>query len=169
MFWDDLKRLLSRSTLFRLDAILAPRLIPLLYTLGLAAIGLWAVYHLFASFGDNFGQGLWGLLEILVYGPLWVLALRLGCEALQVFFKAHEGYANAVNRGRISKSLLAEVGDAIHDLAEDDDDFISPATDPAPYVPDPTDLNDIDPASPLRGPVIKRTAKRTPPKPTDAS
>ncbi len=169
MLWDDLKKLLSSPTLLRLDAILAPRLIPPLYALGLCAIGLWAVDHLFASFAYNFGQGLWGILEIIVYGPLWLLALRLLCEALQVFFKGHEGIANAVNRGRMSKSLLAEVGDALHELADDDDDFISPATDPAPYFPDATALSDIDPDSPLRGPVVRRTAKRTPTKPSDAS
>ena len=155
--------------MFRLDAILGRRLIPVFYALGLCGIGLWAVDHLFASFAYNFGQGLWGILEILVYGPLWILLLRLVCEALQVFFKANESAANAVNRGKMSRSLLEEVGDAIHELADDDDDFISPATDPAPFVPDPTDIDDIDPASPLRGPVVKRTAKRTPPKPSDAS
>ena len=67
MTLDDLKRLFTRQTLFRLDAILSPKLVPILYALGLAAILLWAVGHLFWSFGFGFGNGLWGLLEIGVF------------------------------------------------------------------------------------------------------
>jgi hypothetical protein len=165
MIWDDLKKLLTSPTLFRLDAILSPRLVPLVYVVGLVAIILWAVDHLFASFAFNFGQGLWGILEIVVYGALLLLLLRVFCEGLLVFFQSHNAATETVARSRLSASLLDEVADAIHDLAEDDDDGISPATDPAPYVPNPTPLADIDPESPMRGPVIKRTAKRTPPMP----
>jgi hypothetical protein len=165
MIWDDLKKLLTSPTLFRLDAILSPRLVPLLYAAGIAGIGLWAIDHFFTSFSLNFGQGLWGILEILVYGGLALLLLRVVCEIVLVFFRSHEAATDSVNNGRISSTLLDEVRDAIHDLAEDDDDGISPATDPAPYVPNPTPLSEIDPESPLRGPVVKRTAKRTPPKP----
>ncbi|WDR03194.1 hypothetical protein PSQ19_03120 [Devosia algicola] len=43
MTLDDLKRLFTRQTLFRLDAILAPKLVPILYALGLAGILLWVV------------------------------------------------------------------------------------------------------------------------------
>jgi hypothetical protein len=162
MIWDDLKKLLTSPTLFRLDAILSPRLVPLLYAAGIAGIGLWAIGHFVSSFSLNFGQGLWGILEILVYGGLALLLLRIICEAVLVFFRSHEAAADSVNHMRISSTLLDEVRDAIHDLAEDDDDGISPATDPAPYVPTPTPLSDIDPESPMRGPVVKRTAKRTP-------
>ena len=119
MFWDDLRRLLSGRALYRLDTLIGERLVPVLYALGLAAIGLWAIDHLFASFAFNFGQGLWGILEILVFGPLWVVALRLSCELVLVFFKAHESAAAAVDRGRARNTLLEDVGAAIHDLAED--------------------------------------------------
>ena len=66
MTLDDLKRIFLGPTLFRLDTILSPRLVPVLYAAGLLALLLWAVGHLFATFGRNFGDGLWGLLEIAV-------------------------------------------------------------------------------------------------------
>ena len=84
MTLDDLKRLLTRQTLFRLDAILSPKLVPILYALGLAGILLWAVGHLFWRFGFGFGNGLWGLLEIAIFGLLYFVALRIVCEALLV-------------------------------------------------------------------------------------
>jgi hypothetical protein len=157
MIWDDLKKLLSGPTLFRLDAVLAARLVPIFYFLGLVAIGLWAVDHLFASFAYNFGQGLWGILEIIVYGPLWLIALRILSDVLLVFFKAHEASATAVNRGRGGNSLIEDVGDAIHDLAGDDDDAAAPATDPTPMTSATISEGGI-----LRG-ALRRTAKRTPP------
>ncbi len=134
MTTDDLKRIFFGPTLFRLDTILSPRLIPVVYVSGLATILLWAVSHLFDSFGRNFGDGLWGLLEIAVYGSFAVVVLRAACEALMVYFKANEAAADSVSRTRISSSLLEEVRDAIHDIAddEDDDDMITPATVPAP-------------------------------------
>ena len=121
MFWDDLRKLLAGPTLNRLDGLIAARLVPLFYAFGLAAIGLWAVDHLFASFAFNFGQGLWGILEILIYGPLWVVALRIVAELVMVWFKAHEAAAAAVDRGRRGSTLAEEVSDAIHELAEDGD------------------------------------------------
>jgi len=153
LIWDDLKKLLSGPTLFRLDAVLAARLVPIFYFLGLVAIGLWAVDHLFASFAYNFGQGLWGILEIIVYGPLWLIALRIVADVLLVFFKAHEASATAVNRGRGGNSLLEDVGDAIHDLAADDDDVAAPTADPSPMASEDGSI---------RG-ALRRTAKRTPP------
>ena len=57
MTLDDLKRLFTRQTLFRLDSILSPRLVPIFYALGLAGILLWAVSHFFWSFGFGFGNG----------------------------------------------------------------------------------------------------------------
>ena len=109
MTLDDLKRLFTRQTLFRLDAILSPRLVPILYALGLAGILLWAVSHLFWSFGFGFGNGLWGLLEIAVFGLLSLVGLRIASEALLVWFKAHEQSGETVNRSRYSASLLDEV------------------------------------------------------------
>lgn len=148
---DDLRRIFLGPTLFRLDTILSPRLVPVLYITGLATILLWAVTHLFDSFGRNFGDGLWGLLEIIVYGGFAVIVLRAACEALLVYFKANEAAADSVSRTRISSSLLEEVRDAIHDIAdeEDDEDMITPATVPAPNA-----------ATPPRNP--RRTARRTP-------
>lgn len=125
MTLDDLKRLLTRQTLFRLDAIISPKLVPILYALGLAGILLWAVGHLFWRFSLGFGNGLWGLLEIAVFGLLFFVVLRIACEALLVWFKTHEHSGETVNRSRYSASLLDEVRDAIRDLAQanEDDDY----------------------------------------------
>jgi Domain of unknown function (DUF4282) len=148
---DDLRRIFLGPTLFRLDTILAPRIVPVLYATGLVSLLLWAVTHLFESFGRNFGDGLWGLLEIAVYGSFGLIVLRAACEALLVYFKANEAATDSVSRTRISSSLLEEVRDAIQDIAdeEDDEDMITPATVPSPGGP-------IVP----RGP--RRTARRTP-------
>jgi hypothetical protein len=123
MTLDDLKRLFTRQTLFRLDTILSPKLVPILYALGLAGILLWAVGHLFWIFSFGFGYGLWGLLEIAVFGLLYWVVLRIGCEALLVWFRTHEQSGETVNRSRYSASLLDEVRDAIRDLAQGDDDL----------------------------------------------
>ena len=88
MTGDDLRKIFLGTTLFRLDTVLGARLVPILYATGLAALLVWAVIHLFATFGRNFGDGLWGLLEIAVFGLLWLVALRIVCEVLLVFFKA---------------------------------------------------------------------------------
>jgi hypothetical protein len=182
MTLDDLKRLFTRQTLFRLDAILSPKLVPILYALGLGAILLWAISHLFLTFSFGFGTGLWGALEIIVFGLLALVVLRIACEALLVWFKAHEQSGESVNRSRYSASLLDEVRDAIRDLAEEGeepdyaeaDEYITPATEPAPYVPPTmpgsTPAAPVPPAPPA-APAIKaprRTARRTPPsKPED--
>ena len=149
---DDLRRIFMGPTLFRLDTILSPRLVPVLYVTGLASLLLWAVTHLFDSFGRNFGDGLWGLLEIVVFGGFGLVVLRVICEALLVWFKANEDATDSVSRTRISSTLLEEVRDAIHDIADEDDDedMITPATVPAP---------DVE-ITPPRGP--RRTARRTP-------
>ena len=153
---DDLKRIFLGPTLFRLDTILSPRLVPVVYVTGLAAILIWAIKHLFATFGVNFGEGLWGLLEIAVFGAFMLVVLRALCEAALVFFKAHESAAESVSRTRISSTLIEDVRDAIHDIADDEDDMmdvddmITPATVPAP---------DVE-ITPPRGP--RRTARRTP-------
>lgn len=172
MTLDDLKRLLTRQTLFRLDSILAPKLVPILYALGLAAILLWAVSHFFFRFGGGFGDGLWGLLEIVVFAPLALLGLRIGCEALLVWFKSHENTGETVQRSRFSTSLLDEVRDAIRDLAEEGeerdfaeaDEYITPATEPVPYMPGNTEPVREPATEPGQTHKPRRTAKRTPPK-----
>ena len=180
MTLDDLKRLFTRQTLFRLDAILSPKLVPIFYALGLAALLLWAVSHLFISFSFGFGIGLWGLLEIIVFGLLAFVGLRIVCEAMLVWFKTHQQSGESVNRARFSSSLIDEVRDAIRDLAEhgedadyaEADEYITPATEPAPYVPPTTAAAAAPEVSPtVRAPATKpgepfkprRTAKRTPP------
>lgn len=169
MTLDDLKRLLTRQTLFRLDAILSPRLVPILYALGLAAILLWAINHFFFRFGMGFGDGLWGILEIVVFGLLALVGLRIGCEALLVWFKDHETTGENVQRSRYSASLLDEVRDAIRDLAEQGDDadyseadeYITPATEPLPHVgPDGEREPATRPGETHKAP--RRTARRTP-------
>jgi hypothetical protein len=161
MFWDELWKLVSGSTLYRLDALIGGKLVPLLYGLGMAAIGLWAVDHLFASFAFNFGQGLWGVLEVLIYGALWFVALRIVCEAILVFFRSHDDSVAAVNRSRGRNTLAEDIGDAIRDLADTDNSGTSTGDEDA-FTGSPDGNLDIDP--PIRGTVPRRTAKRTPPK-----
>jgi hypothetical protein len=144
MTLDDLKKIFLSPTLFRLETILSPRLVPVLYAVGLAALLLWSVGHLFYSFGRNFGDGLWGLLEIAVYGSLFLLVLRVVCELLLVFFKAHEATTRAVSLARVPSSLVDEVRDAIHDIAEE--------------APD-----EYETSEGVTAPTARRTAKRTPP------
>lgn len=174
MTLDDLKRLFTRQTLFRLDAILSPRLVPIFYLLGLAAILLWAIAHFFFRFSTGFGDGLWGILEIVVFGLLAFVGLRILCEALLVYFRAHEIDGEPGPRSRYSASLLDEVRDAIRDLAEQGDDGtygeadeydITPATDPAPYRPSPAEERTQREPATRPGETFKprRTAKRTPP------
>lgn len=148
MTLDDLKKIFLSPTLFRLETILSPRLVPIFYALGLAALLLWAVIHLFATFGRNFGDGLWGLLEIAVFGLFALLALRIVCEVLLVFFKQHETVSKAVSLSLISSSLLDEVRDAIHDIAEDE--------------PDPVNDEQIIRQVPATRPAVKRSARRSP-------
>lgn len=173
MTLDDLKRLFTRQTLFRLDAILSPKLVPILYALGLAAILLWAVSHFFFRFGSGFGDGLWGILEIVVFGLLSFVGLRILCEALLVWFKSHEATGDSVQRSRYSASLLDEVRDAIRDLAEqgetsdyaEADEYFTPATEPLPHVQPPGSTEGTREPSTQAGETFKprRTAKRTPP------
>lgn len=125
---DDLKKLATGSVLFSLDRIITPRLVNVLYLLGLATLVLWAINHLFATFALGFGAGLWGLLEIAVYGLLGFVVLRIVCETLLVFFKTNEKAANAVSRPQPTANLLDEVRDAIEDLAEEEE---APAALPA--------------------------------------
>ena len=78
---DDLKRIFLGPTLFRLDTILSPRLVPVVYVTGLGAILIWAIKHLFATFGTNFGEGLWGLLEIAVFGAFMLVVPGMVTDA----------------------------------------------------------------------------------------
>jgi hypothetical protein len=154
---DDLRRIFEDNTLFRMNSVLGARLIPLLYTVGLFAFLLWGIEHLFATFGQSFGAGLWGLLQIVAYGALGILLLRVLSEMLLIYFRANEATVDLINHSRTgSASLIEDVRDAIRDIADEDDDIldvddlITPATVPAPDVG----------ITPPRGP--RRTARRTP-------
>jgi hypothetical protein len=148
MTGEDLRRIFLGRTLFRLDTILGTRLVPILYATGLAALLLWAVIHLFATFGRNFGDGLWGLLEIAVFGLLGLLALRLVCEVLLVFFKAHETVTRTVALSRISSSLVEDVDEAISEIADEDE---------------AAEAGDLPGAATTPG--VRRTARRSNPTP----
>lgn len=150
MTFDDLKKIFLSPTLFRLDTLLSPRLVPVLYATGLASLLLWAVIHLFSTFSRTFGDGLWGLLEIAVFGVFGLVVLRMVCEFLLVFFKVNETATKTVSLSLISTSLLDEVKDAISDIAED-------ASEPEVEVTETT----IVESTPR--PAVRRTAKRTPP------
>ena len=153
---DDLRRIFMGPTLFRLDTILSPRLVPVLYVTGRGSILLWAVTHLVYAFAGSFWDGLWSLLEIVVYGAFGLALLRALCEALLVWFKSNENAAESVSRSRVATSLIEDVRDAIRDIADEEDDdidvddLITPATVPAP---------DVE-ITPPRGP--RRTARRSP-------
>jgi len=155
MTLDDLKKIFLSPTMFRLDTILSPRLVPILYASGLAALLLWAVIHLFATFGRTFGDGLWGLLEIGVFGLFGLIVLRMLCEFLLVFFKVNETATRAVSLSLISASLLDDVRDAISDMAD-------AAEEPETEV----GTSDLPVASTPR-PAVRRTAKRTPTTPPE--
>jgi hypothetical protein len=153
MIGDDLRKIFLGPTLFRLDTILGARLVPILYATGLAALLVWAVIHLFATFGRNFGDGLWGLLEIAVFGLLWLLALRIVCEVLLVFFRVNDAAARTVALTRISTSLADEVRDAISDIADEDEEDAAAST----------TADDVSVAG--TPPTVRRTARRAPPPP----
>ena len=152
MTLDDLKKIFLSPTLFRLDTLLSPRLVPVLYATGLASLLLWAVIHLFSTFGRTFGDGLWGLLEIAVFGLFGLVVLRIVCEFLLVFFKVNETATKTVSLSLVSTSLLDEVKDAISDIADDASE------------PDDVEVTETTIVETTTRPV-RRTAKRTPPIP----
>lgn len=161
--WNDLRRLLTGPTLYRLDMAIGDRLVPAFYALGLAAVGLWAIDHLFSSFAIGFGQGLWGILEIVVYGALAVVVLRIAAELVLVGLRGQHGELGAARAAGSDATLLDDVGEAIRDLAGDEeepDDQIVPATDPTPFAAPTAGGPDIDPM--IKGTTPRRTARRTP-------
>ena len=77
---------------------------------------------MFFSFSFGFGNGLWGLLEIVVIAPLAVVALRIACEASILFFKNNSETINLINQhSRLTDApdLIADVGEAIDELANE--------------------------------------------------
>lgn len=135
MRFDDIKKLATGSVLFNLDRIIAPRIVTVFYFLGLAGILVWAINHFFYSFRFGFGNGLWGILEIVVFGLLAFVILRMVCEAVIVFFRVHSREAAQSTHPRASGSLLDVVRDAIEELADQEeeyDDVETSDTGPAP-------------------------------------
>lgn len=165
MDFDPIRKLATGSVLFSLDRIISPRLVRILYPLGLAGIVLWAISHFFATFRFGLGSGLWGLLEIAVFGLMAFVALRIVCEALIVYFKSHEREAEAATRPRPALSLIDEVRDAIEDLALEEETRAPAAPPPAPPPPAAavTPPPVAEPPAPApRKPAPRRTARRTP-------
>ena len=134
MRFDDLRKLATGNVLFNLGRILSPRLVTILYLLGLAAIVLWAVNHFFSTFRFGFGNGLWGLLEIAVFGLLAIVVLRIVCEAVIVFFRVNAAEFEAYAPARPTASLIDEVREALEDLAEQEPDTAEP---PSPVTSNP--------------------------------
>ena len=92
------------------------------------------------------------LLSVMAWYYLAFFAISMAmfgmtAGSLLVYFKANEAAADSVSRTRISSSLLEDVRDAIHDIAdeEDDEDMITPATVPLEqHVVGLADLLDMD-------------------------
>ena len=122
MDFEDFRKLANSATLFSLERAFAQRLIKVTYFLGLGAIALWAFTHFYMTFSYSFGSGLWGLIEIAVYGLFAFGVLRIACEAATLFFKVHADAAPRPSRtGDEAVSLVDELRDAIEELAEDED------------------------------------------------
>lgn len=134
MQFDDLRKLATGNVLFNLRRILSPRLVTILYLLGLAGILVWAVRHFFSSFRFGFGNGLWGLLEIAVFGLLALVVLRIVCEGIIVFFRSHAVETEELAPPRSNASLIDEVREAIEELAEQEPEHFEPEA-PSPVAP----------------------------------
>ena len=153
MTLDDIRKLATGSILFSLDRIISPRLIRIFYFLGMATIFLWAISHFFWSFSQGLVEGLWGLLQIAVFGLLGFVSLRIICEAILVYFKVNESVASTAVERRVSANLIDDVREAIEQLAEEDDDGIATLSGPR--------AESVTGAPVRKGPV-RRTAKRSP-------
>jgi len=166
MSFEDFGKLVSRSLFLSLDRIVGPRLVKILYLFGVGAIVLWAFDHFFVTFRYGFGDGLWGLLEIAIFGVLGLLALRIVCEALIVYFKANESAVAAADHPATETNLIDEVRDAIEDLAADDLDDLPEALSDKGGKAKPASKASDAPAPSTRRPVRAagkpRTAKRSP-------
>jgi len=117
---DDMRKIATSPTLFNLDRMISPRIIKVLYLLGLSAIVIWSVAHLTTTFGKSFIEGFWGLIEIVVYGLLAFVVLRVACETLIVFFRKNEAAMAEPPVERPIGSIFEDVKGALEELAEDD-------------------------------------------------
>lgn len=122
MTFEEFGKFLSRTLLLSLDRISGPRLVRIVYILGLAVAVIWGIDHLFVTFGSGVGEGLWGLIEILVFGLFGITVLRVVCEALIVYFEANKDAMQTASATQPQTSLIDEVRDAIEQLGEKDAD-----------------------------------------------
>lgn len=122
MTFEEFGKFLNRTLLLSLDRINGPSLVRMVYLLGLAVAAVWGLNHFFATFRTGFGDGLWGLLEIVVFGLFGLALLRVVCEALIVYFEANKEAVATASRAERQTNLIDEVRDAIEQLSEDEKD-----------------------------------------------
>ncbi len=120
MTFEEFGKFLNRVLLLSLDRINGPSLVRVVYLLGLAVAVVWGLNHFFMTFRTGFGDGLWGLLEIVVFGLFGLTVLRMICEALIVFFEANKDAVRTASRTQSQTNLIDEVRDAIEQLGEQD-------------------------------------------------
>lgn len=160
MFLEALGELINRSLFTSLDRLGGKGLVKGFYTVGLVAIGLWVVDHFFMAFSGGFFAGIWGLVEIAVFGLFMLVALRLISEALIVHFTDHENAEqSALTPATVPASLVDELRDAIEQLGGDDETEESEDSAP-PAEPAAT------PTPAAQTPAKKAPAKRAPAKKT---
>jgi hypothetical protein len=172
MTFEEFGKFLNRTLLLSLDRISGPRLVRVVYILGLAVAVVWGIDHVFATFGSGFGEGVWGLIEIVVFGLFGITVLRVICEALIVYFEANKDAVQAASQAQPQTSLIDEVRDAIEQLGEEEaakkaTAELAPAKPAKPPASKSAAAKNTAPAkraAPVRR--TPRTAKRTPkPKP----
>ena len=160
MTFEEFGKFLNRTLFISLDSLSGARLVRVVYILGLGVAVVWGLDHFFVTFRFGFWEGLWGLVEIVVFGLFGITVLRMICEALIVYFEANSDAVRAASHGEIKTSLIDEVRDAIEQLGEEEVDKAVPeiaATKPAKSAkPTATKTK----AAPARR--TPRTAKRSP-------
>ena len=122
MTFEDFGKFLNRMFLISLDRINGAALVRFVYLLGMAAAVILGLNHFFATFRTGIGDGLWGILEIIVFGLFGLALLRVVCEALIVYFAANKSAIKTASRGDTSVNLIDEVRDAIEQLGDDEDE-----------------------------------------------
>jgi hypothetical protein len=168
MKFEEIGKFLNRALLLSLDRINGPSLVRVVYLLGLAVAVVWGLNHFFLTFRTGFGDGLWGLVEIVVFGLFGLTVLRMVCEALIVFFVANKDAVRTASKTQAQTNLIDEVRDAIEQLGEEEKDkkpvakiaAAKPAKSSAPAKTAKTAKAPARSAKPARR--TPRTAKRTP-------
>ncbi len=143
------------SILFSLKKTISPKIITILYLLGLAAMFLFAISHFVASFSLGFVEGIWGLLEIAVFGLFGFITLRIFCEAIIIYFKSHADIITDTESTITKKSLIDDVRDAIEELAQDEKRKNPPA--PEQIVSTPAPKKTTRAKKPVKKPLAKKT------------